>query len=72
MNSLLSTQLARLLSNVRYSHHTTKLGHFMHFAGYLDGLRDFQAVDADTIKRLDLLGFNAFVQNHGRRCEVEA
>lgn len=72
MNSRLSTQLSQLLSNVRYSHHTTKLGHFMHFAGYLDGLRDIQAVDADTIKRLDLLGFNAFIQFGGRRPEVEA
>lgn len=72
MNSRLSTQLARLLSNVRYSHHTTKLGHFMRFAGYLDGLRDLQAVDADTILRLDLLGLNAFIQFDGRRPEVEA
>lgn len=72
MSSLLSFQLARLLSNVRYSPHGVKAGHFMHFIGYLDGLWDLQAVDADTIKRLDVLGLNAFIQFDGRRPEVEA
>ncbi|BAU76519.1 hypothetical protein [Metapseudomonas furukawaii] len=72
MNSQVSTQLARLLCNVRYSPHGVKLGHFMHFAGYLDGLRDLQGVDADAITRLDKLALNAFIQSHGRRREVEA
>ncbi|EQM68303.1 hypothetical protein thsps21_34330 [Pseudomonas sp. No.21] len=66
MNRTTAHQLLLLLRRIRYSDPDRAFAQFMRFTGYVDALQDTGAYEAETLRRLDQLGLNAFAQRRGR------